>query len=161
MFDHTVRTDDPGATRQPARNVHNDYNKHGAEERLKDILGEEQAQVFQNEHYGFVNVWRPIENTIQSSPLGFIRSTSMAAEDWMVIDLIYPDEVREILGVSANSRHEWFYLSEMTPNEVAIFNTYDNRGLPFLGHSALDMEDTGSVQVPRKSIESRAIIRYS
>ncbi|GAA0415846.1 CmcJ/NvfI family oxidoreductase [Cocleimonas flava] len=160
VFDHTIRIDDPDSPRTPARNVHNDYSKMGAEERLIDILGKQKASQFSEGHYGFVNVWRPIEDIIRSSPLGFIRPSSIEAEDWMNIDLIYPDEVREILGVAANSNHEWFYQSHMTPEEVAIFNVFDNKGLPYLGHSALDMEIPEKVLSPRKSLESRTIVRY-
>lgn len=160
VFDHTVRIDDPNADRKPARNVHNDYSPSGAEQRLIDIVGEERAREFRAGHYGFVNVWRPIGHSIKTSPLGFIRPDSVNADDWMTIELIYPDRIGQILGVAANEDHDWFYLSRMTPHEVAIFNIYDNEGRPFLGHSALDMENTGSVRAPRQSIVSRTLIRY-
>ena len=161
VFDHTVRIDDPNASRRPARNVHNDYNQAGAEQRLVDIVGEDRARTFHEAGYGFVNVWRPIEHTIQSSPLGFIRPSSMIAEDWMDIGLIYPDRFGQILGVAANPAHEWFFLSGMTPDEAIIFNIYDNTGRPHLAHSALDLPGDADVTVPRKSIESRTLVRYS
>ncbi|MGI9508261.1 MAG: CmcJ/NvfI family oxidoreductase [Geminicoccaceae bacterium] len=160
IFDHTVRIDDPNADRRPARNVHNDYSRSGAEQRLVDLVGEDLARDFRAGHYGFVNVWRPIEQPIKTSPLGFIRPRSMKVEDWMTIELIYPDRIGQILGVAANEHHEWFYMSRMTPDDVAIFNIYDNRGRPILAHSALDMNDSQNVQAPRKSIESRTLIRY-
>ena len=78
----------------------------------------------------------------------------------MTIDLVYPDRIGQILGVAANEDHDWFYLSQMTPQEVAIFNIYDNQGRPFLGHSALDLETRTAASCPRKSIESRALVRY-
>jgi len=159
IFDHTVRIDDPQADRKPARNVHNDYNEAGAHQRLIDIVGPEKAADFAAGHYGFVNVWRPAETTIKSSPLGFIRPSSIQAEDWMTIQLIYPDRVGQILGVAAGTGHDWFYLSDMTPEDVAIFNIYDNKGAPFLAHSALDMDGAKSA-APRKSIESRTLVRY-
>jgi hypothetical protein len=43
IFDHTLRVDDPEATRKPARNVHSDYSVHGAKQRLIDILGAQRA----------------------------------------------------------------------------------------------------------------------
>ena len=161
VFDHTVRIDDPDATRRPARNVHNDYSEAGAEQRLIDLVGEERARAFREGSYGFVNIWRPIEQKIISSPLGFIRPRSMHADDWMDIGLIYPDRFGQILGVAANENHEWFYKSEMTPDEVAIFNIYDNRSRPQLAHSALDLPGDAKVSVPRKSIESRTLVRYA
>ncbi|MEL7536132.1 MAG: CmcJ/NvfI family oxidoreductase [Pseudomonadota bacterium] len=160
VFDHTVRIDEPTAARRPARNVHNDYSAAGAEQRLIDIVGATRAAEFRRGHYAFVNVWRPIEQPIQSSPLGFIRPSSIAASDWVEIGLIYPDRVGQILGVTANQQHDWFYLSAMTPDDVAIFNIYDNGSLPHLGHSALDMPGE-SPTTPRKSIESRTLVRYA
>ena len=160
VFDHTVRIDDPDAARRPARNVHNDYNEAGAQQRLIDIVGEERAAEFHKAGYGFVNVWRPIEHTIQSSPLGFIRPSSMTSDDWMDIGLIYPDRFGEILGVAANPAHEWFFMSEMTPQEAVIFNIYDNTGRPHLAHSALDLPGDATAAIPRKSIESRTLVRY-
>ncbi|MEM9569895.1 MAG: CmcJ/NvfI family oxidoreductase [Pseudomonadota bacterium] len=161
VFDHTVRIDDPNAARRPARNVHNDYNQAGAEQRLIDIVGKDRAKDFHNAGYGFVNIWRPIEHMIQSSPLGFIRPSSMTPNDWMDIGLIYPDRFGQILGVAANPAHEWFFKSEMTPDEAIIFNIYDNTGRPHLAHSALDLPGDASVTVPRKSIESRTLVKYA
>ncbi|MEO0575310.1 MAG: CmcJ/NvfI family oxidoreductase [Pseudomonadota bacterium] len=161
VFDHTIRVDDPAAARKPARNVHTDYSKAGAQQRLIDLVGEQRAETFRQGRYGFVNVWRPVEHTIKTSPLGFIRPSSVIPEDWMTIDLIYPDRQGQILGVAANANHDWFYLPDMTPDEVAIFSIYDNGGRPFLGHSALDMAEVDDVLMPRKSIESRTLVRYA
>lgn len=121
IFDHTVRIDNPAAPRRPARNVHIDYNQAGAEQRLIDLLGAESAEAFTRAGYGFVNVWRPIEHIIRSSPLGFIRPTSLSDEDLMDIGLIYPDRVGQITGVAANRSHQWFFKSEMCPDEIVIF----------------------------------------
>ena len=161
VFDHTVRIDDPDATRKPARNVHTDYSRAGAEQRLIDIVGAGRAHDFHNSGFGFVNVWRPIEHVITASPLGFIRPTSMKANDWMAIDLIYPDRLGEILGVARNPDHEWFYLSRMTPDEAVIFNIFDNEKRPCIAHSALDIKVDEGVRGPRKSIESRTLVRYA
>ncbi len=161
IFDHTVRIDDPNAERKPARNVHNDYSEGGANQRLMDLVGQEKAEEFKDGHFAFVNVWRPVEQQIFTSPLGFIRPKSISPDDWMKIDLIYPDRIGEILGVAKSKNHQWFYLSNMTPNEVAIFNIYDNKDVASLGHSALDLVGNDDQKHIRKSIESRTLIRYS
>ena len=160
VFDHTVRIDDALATRQPARNVHNDYSELGANQRLHNLLGQDKAAEFQQGHFGFVNIWRPIENPITSSPLGFIHPNSINNSDWMNIELIYPDRQGQILGASYNPNHKWFYLSEMTPDEVAIFSVYDNHRRLFLAHSALDVVEQTPLTSPRKSIETRTLVRY-
>jgi hypothetical protein len=84
----------------------------------------------------------------------------MQEDDWMNIELEYPDRKGQILGVAENKTHEWFYQSDMTPEEAIIFNIYDNHGRPHLAHSALDMEGDSIVTKPRKSIETRTLVRY-
>ncbi|MEM7237599.1 MAG: CmcJ/NvfI family oxidoreductase [Pseudomonadota bacterium] len=160
VFDHTVRVDDPKSGRKPARNVHSDYSPSGAHQRLRDLLDEETAAQWEQGHFAFINVWRPVENPINSAPLGFVRPASVAPEDWVMIKLIYPDRIGQIMGLVGNPDHEWLYMSKMTPNEVAFFNIYDNRGLASVAHSAMDMVEDSSVTVPRKSIESRTLVRY-
>ena len=160
VFDHTVRVDDPDATRKPARNVHSDYSKDGAEQRLVDLLGADTASEWAQGHYAFVNVWRPVKNPINSAPLGFVRPSSVDPSDWILLDLIYPDRKGQIMGLVGNPKHEWIYQSKMTPDEVAIFNIYVNQGLSSIAHSALDMVEDPNVKTVRKSIESRTLVRY-
>ncbi|MDX8354863.1 CmcJ/NvfI family oxidoreductase [Cognatiyoonia sp. IB215182] len=160
IFDHTVRIDDPNATRKPARNVHSDYSPEGAQQRLIDILGEAKAAEWSNGHYGFINVWRPVAHPINSAPLGFVRPSSVADKDWLLLDLIYPDRRGHIMGLVGNPNHEWVYQSRMTPDEVALFNIYDNRGKPSVAHSALDMAEDPTITSIRQSIESRTLVRY-
>ena len=162
VFDHTIRVDDSQSTRKPARNVHSDYSEHGANARLKDIMGDEKAKQWQQGHFGFVNVWRPVQQVVKSAPLGFIRPQSILTKDWLLLRLIYPDRVGEILGVIANTEHQWVYMADMTPEEVAIFNIYDNQQLSPIAHSALDLiNEPNTAPTPiRKSIESRTLVRY-
>ncbi|GAA6179452.1 CmcJ/NvfI family oxidoreductase [Shimia sp. NS0008-38b] len=161
VFDHTVREDDPNADRAPARNVHSDYSVDGAKKRLIDILGEDKAAEWSKGHYAFINIWRPIGAAINSAPLGFIRPTSVAEADWILLDLIYPDRKGQIMGLAANPDHDWLYMSKMTPDEVAFFNIFDNRGLPSIAHSALDMVEDPNIHTVRRSIESRTLVRYA
>jgi len=160
IFEHTIREDDPASDRKPARNVHSDYSPDGAEARLTDLLGAEKAADWASGHFAFINIWRPVGAAINSAPLGFVRPSSVAAKDWMLIDLIYPDRKGQIMGLAANAKHEWLYQSKMTPDEVAVFNIYDNRGLPSIGHSAIDLIEDPSVHSVRKSIETRTLVRY-
>ncbi len=160
IFDHTVRVDDPDATRKPARNVHSDYSEDGAKQRLIDTLGADKATQWSKGHYAFINIWRPVAHPINTAPLGFVRPSSVDHEDWIVLDLIYPDRKGQIMGLVGNPNHEWLYQSRMTPDEVAFFNIYDNRGLPSIAHSALDLVEDPDVTTVRKSIESRILVRY-
>lgn len=160
IFDHTVRIDDDRSDRKPARNVHSDYSVDGAKQRLVDLVGLDQAECWEKGHYAFINIWRPVEAEINSSPLGFILPDSIDDEDWILLDLIYPDRKGQILGLAANRDHQWIYRSRMTPDEVAYFNIFDNQGQPSIAHSALDMIENPTISIVRKSIESRTLVRY-
>lgn len=160
IFDHTVRVDDPNANRKPARNVHSDYSVGGAQQRLIDILGAKRAVEWSQGHYAFINVWRPVDAPINSAPLGFILPESVAPDDWILLDLIYPDRIGQIIGLAENPDHKWIYMSKMTPDDVAYFNIFDNRGRPSVAHSAMDMVEDTNIQTIRKSIESRTLVRY-
>jgi hypothetical protein len=160
IFDHALRVDDPEATRKPARNVHSDYSEDGAKQRLIDLLGSDKAAGWSESHFAFINVWRPVDDPINNAPLGFVRPSSVDPDDWILLDLIYPDRTGQIMGVVGNPNHDWVYRSRMTPDEVAFFNIYDNRGLPSIAHSALDMVEDPTVTTIRKSIESRTLVRY-
>jgi len=160
IFDHTVRVEDPHATRKPARNVHSDYSEDGARQRLIDLLGAKRAEEWGKGRHAFVNVWRPVEHPINSAPLGFVRPSSIDQEDWILLDLIYPERRGQIMELVGNENHEWVYLSRMAPEEVAVFNIYDNQGRPSGAHSALAMVEDPTVTTPRKSIESRTLVRY-
>ncbi|MEL6565287.1 MAG: CmcJ/NvfI family oxidoreductase [Pseudomonadota bacterium] len=160
VFDHTIRVDDPKAARKPARNVHSDYSTRGAEQRLVDLLGADTATKWAQGHYAFVNIWRPVAHPINSSLLGFVRPSSVDPSDWILLDLIYPDRTGQIMGLVGNPDHEWVYRSRMTPDNIAIFNIYDNQGRPSIAHSALDMIEDPNVTTIRQSIESRTLVRY-
>lgn len=159
VFDHTVRIDDEKSSRKPVRNVHSDYSEKGAQNRLCSLLGKEVAKTWMDGHYAFINVWRPIVHSVECSPLGFIRSQSVKDKDWEIIGLKYPDRMGEILGLKHSDTHEWFHLSAMTPDEVAIFNIHDNLGLSTIAHTALELSNNPKAKT-RKSIESRLLVKY-
>lgn len=111
-------------------------------------------------HFGFVNVRCPVSNPINSAPLDFVRPRSVAKEEGIIINLMYPDRPGSIMGLAANDDHECIYQSNMTPDEVAIFSIYDNRGKPSIAHSVVDMNKDAGVKIARKSIVSRKLVRY-
>lgn len=159
VFDHTVRMDDEGA-RPPARHVHGDYNVASAQRRLIDILGESRAKEWDRGHFAIVNLWRPIQCIVEQAPLAFADPKTVAASDWMDVDIVYPDRRGQITGLIRQPRHRWIYLSRMRPDEVAIFSVYDNRGRPPVAHSAVELLNAAANICPRRSIESRALIRF-
>lgn len=161
LFDHTIRTDDPRSERRPARHVHSDYSEQGAVNRLAAVLGDSAAEEWSRGHFAFANVWRPIGDPVRRAPLGFIRADTVADDEWIPIDLVYPDRRGQVMGLAQSKRHEWLYWSAMTPANAVIFNIYDNRGRRPVPHSAVDLVHQVDRHAIRKSIESRAVIRFA
>ncbi|MEM6957660.1 MAG: CmcJ/NvfI family oxidoreductase [Myxococcota bacterium] len=160
VFDHTVRTEGEGE-RPPARHAHNDYNAVSAAQRLLDVLGEERAQAWKEGHYGIVNVWRPIGATVERAPLAFVRPESVRHEDWVNVDIVYPDRRGHVTGLLPSTAHEWVFWPRMTPDEVAIFRVADSAGKPPVAHSAVDPSDVAPGAPTRVSLESRVLVRYA
>ncbi|MEM9190094.1 MAG: CmcJ/NvfI family oxidoreductase [Myxococcota bacterium] len=160
VFDHTLRIDDAGV-RPPARHVHNDYTAASARRRLSDILGEERADVWARGPYAIVNVWRPVEHPVERAPLAFALPSSVDAGDWMDIEIVRPHRLAQITGLAHSPQHRWVYWPAMTPSDVAIFRVFDSQGRMPVAHSAVDLAKTPLDARPRKSIESRTMLRFA
>lgn len=81
--------------------------------------------------------------------------------DLLVVDEVFPTVANEVYQVLHNPKHEWYYLSDQTDKEVAIFAGYDSKlgqqvAVP---HCSFDLGD-GSSGGPRESIEVRAFVFY-
>lgn len=159
VFDHTIR-DDRSTTRSPAKHVHSDYSDDSARTRLHDFLGEENANAWEADGFAIVNIWRPIGHPVEQSPLCFIDARSVTESDWVTVDLIYPDRQGQVMGMYHNPAHKWLYLPEMTPDEVAIFSVADSTDKPIVAHSAADLVNTPENARPRRSIETRVLVRW-
>jgi hypothetical protein len=159
-FDHTIRTDGTGI-RPPARHVHGDYNDESARERMYDILGKERAAEWEKDRYGLVNIWRPLDYPVERSPLAFADPKFVEITDWTDIDIVYPDRIGHITGLTYNPNHKWLFLPNMSPNEVVVFNAFDSTGRPAVAHSAADLIDLPSTARPRRSIETRSLVRFT
>jgi hypothetical protein len=157
IFDHTVRTDD--SARPPARHAHGDYTAASARQRLTDVLGEERARDWAEGRFGIVNAWRPVGAPVERAPLAFARPDTVAPEDWVDIDIVYPDRRGRITGLLPSSTHEWVYRSRMTPDELAVFRVHDSAGLPAVAHAAVDLAEVPADAPVRRSVESRILVR--
>lgn len=165
VFDHNLRLDaGDGAglgNRRPAvRRVHNDYTSRSAPQRLSGILGRSTAEI---RRYAVVNVWRPIKGPVETAPLALADATSVAADDVVAADLIYPDRTGEIYYATWNQRHRWIYYPRMDCNEALLIKGYDSLTdgrARFALHTAFDDPTTPRGAPPRESIEVRALALF-
>jgi hypothetical protein len=166
IFDHQVRClpmaqrGERGA-REYGKVVHNDYTAKSGPRRVRDHLPPAEAEEALNHRFAEVNVWRPIRGPIESSPLAVCDASSIASEDFVPSDLIYPDKIGETYRFKHNPNHRWFYFPNMEQNEAILLKCYDSKEdgrARFTAHTAFEDPTSAPDAAARESIEVRALI---
>jgi len=169
IFDVTRRSDGgvgakiPRGFRGPASQLHVDYTTKSGPQRVKDILGEEEAarltaagaRIIQ------INVWRPIHGPVERSPLALADASSARQEDLIATDQIFPDRVGEIYNVAHAPSQRWYYAPRMTANEVLLikgWDSLDDGRARFTPHGAFHTPETRKNAPARESIEVRTLV---
>lgn len=199
IFDHTIRRRQKDAPRQPVQQVHVDQTPGATEVRVRRHLPNDEAEELLKGRYQIINVWRPIENPASDFPLAVVDWRSTTPTDFIPTDLMYPrrsdsvhdDDDRgkeklpdptsfssidgyevkgETLGVAANEKHKFYYMKDMTPDEVMLLKCFDSygEGMPMgkqgiavrTPHTAFIDPNTPRDAPGRQSIEVRCLVFY-
>src|SRR5690348_11052644 len=132
IFDHQVRClpmaqrRERGA-REYAKIVHNDYTANSGPRRVRDHLPPAEAEELLRHRFAEINVWRPIRGPVESSPLAVCDARSIAPNDFVPSDLVYPDKVGETYRFKHNPNHRWFYFPFLERNEAILLKCYDSK----------------------------------
>lgn len=171
FFDHTVRASDPARreiqqSREPSTLVHNDYTANSGFQCLHEQLPQEVGDLSKN-RFQIINLWRPLVDPVESFPLAFCHSNSIAEADLVDTERRSPNHIGELSLVTYNQAHRWYYFPNMHPGEVLLFKTFDSlaKGRRGCGvHTAINVMTTNNnhsgVKKPRESIESRAFLFF-
>lgn len=167
IFDHTVRRRVDGAAdirgagpRQPATRIHVDQTDASGANRVREHLPAEADELLKG-RVQVVNLWRPIRGPLRNSPLALCDAASVAADDLVASDLIYPNRRGETYSVKFNSDHRWFYFPEMTADQALLLKCYDlatDGRARFAPHTAFVDPTTPKDAPPRESIELRTLV---
>lgn len=165
IFDHTIRSipklrDGAKGVREPTRHVHNDYTVSSGPERVRDHLGPEEAERRLKHRFLEINVWRPIKGPLRDAPLAVCDASTIAPEDLIAADLIYPDKVTETYSFNYSPAHRWYYYPQMLRDEALLFKCFDSderAKARFTAHTAFDDPTAPADMLPRESIEVRAL----
>ncbi|MCU0542744.1 MAG: hypothetical protein MUE44_11185 [Oscillatoriaceae cyanobacterium Prado104] len=170
VFDSVVRNaarSQPGINkiREPGKRVHNDYTARSGYSRAIWVLNRigENPDALLKGRFSIVNVWRAIANPIVDSPLAVADARSIAPDDWIPSDLVYPDRVGETYGVTYNPAHKWFYFPLMHRDRALLikcFDSLEDGTARFSAHSAFDDPTSPADAPPRESIELRTLVFY-
>lgn len=169
IFDATRRSDSgTGAAnkdglRGPASRVHVDYTAKSGPQRVRDLLGEEEAARLARSGARIVqiNVWRPIRGPVERSPLALADASSVDPADLVATDQVFPGRVGEIYHLVHEPAQRWYYAPRMTPDEVLLIKGWDSLEdgrARFTPHGAFDLPDTRASAPPRESIEVRTLV---
>jgi hypothetical protein len=167
IFDHTVRRRVEGAAdirgagpRQPATRVHVDQTDTSGANRVREHLPVEADELLKG-RVQVINLWRPIRGPVHDTPLALCDAASVAADDLVASDLIYPNRNGETYSVKFNPDHRWFYFPEMTADEALLLKCYDSATdgrARFAPHTAFIDPTTPKDAPPRESIELRTLV---
>ena len=131
----------------------------------------EEVNALGKTRWGIINVWRPIA-PIRRDPFAVCDASTVAEEDLVgkranlpkgkgTFENVSSGQGFETWGAYANSKHKWYYQSNMTPEEVMFVKCYDSkkdgraRRSP---HSAFVDPKTKNDPRPRESIEVRCLV---
>ncbi|KAL1304329.1 hypothetical protein AAFC00_000730 [Neodothiora populina] len=198
IFDHTIRRREKASPRQPVQQVHVDQTPGAAETRVRRHVPAGEAEALLAGRYQIINVWRPIQNPASDFPLALVDARTTGPADFIKVDLLYPkrqdspnddgdDRGRETLpdpnsmtstqgyevkgetfGVAPSDKHRFYYVKDMTPDEVMFIKCFDSRshwyghegvahGSP---HTAFVDPQTPADAPGRQSIEVRSLVFY-
>jgi hypothetical protein len=170
IFDHTQRrrvrgAEDrsPGTPRQPATRVHVDHTAKSGPQRVRDFLGDEAEDLLRG-RVQVINLWRPIRGPLRDAPLAVCDATSVAPNDLVPSDLVYPNRVGETYAVTYNPAHRWFYVPEMQADEALLLKCFDTETdgrARFAPHTAFEDPTAPDDVAPRESIELRTLVFHS
>ncbi|KAK9494193.1 putative methyltransferase [Lipomyces doorenjongii] len=162
LFDHTIRRVESNAARQPVNQAHANQTTRSAELRLRRHIADQgkEADELLRGRYRIINVWRPINGTVESSPLAFASATTTSDVDFVAIEQRYPDFNGEIMGVKYNPAMEWKYCSGLENNERVLLKCSDTQAgvVSRVAHSAFVDPRTAVNAKGRESIEVRALV---
>jgi hypothetical protein len=167
IFDHTLRdsTVEIGqpAVREPVRRVHNDQTLTSAPNRVIKHLAAEEAVRQMQRRFAIVDFWRPIGGTVRRTPLAICDARTLAFDDLLPSDLVYPDWVGETYSVAFNPLHRWYWYPRQIPTEATlpkIFDSATDGRTRMTAHTAFDDPRTPADAPPRRSIEIRALLLW-
>lgn len=167
VFDHTLRAGDEGTrvarvVREPVQMVHNDYTARSGPQRLRDLVGNEEAEELLRGRVAIVNVWRGNRKVVRSMPLAVADARSIDPADLVATERRARDRIGEIQHVIYNPAQRWYYVPDMEPDEAMLIKCYDSEAdvARFTAHSAFADPSSPPDAPFRESIESRTFVIY-
>lgn len=145
--------------------AHFDFEASDVDRLLRDTLELTGREIAPFSRQVLVQTWRGITEAPQDEPLILCDGRTVSEDDCIPMIFHGPEGSRNELVKSRAGRfratHQWYYLSDMTPDEILIFKGFDSAS-PEAGnamHTAFRDKSLAN-PIPRGSIECRFIALY-
>jgi hypothetical protein len=164
VFDHTLRTaSDQQRESQKIRDivsrVHNDYTEWSGPQRVRDLMGAEAEDLLRG-RFAIIQVWRPINNPVESHPLAICDAQTVSSDRLVVNERRYQDRVGQTYAITYDPAQRWYWFPRMRPDEALVFKVYeslkDGRAR-WTAHTAFADPTAPLHARPRESIEIRTL----
>ncbi len=167
VFDHTLRSGNEAEReakllREPVLWAHNDYTDWSGPNRVKELMGSEARELLAR-RFAIIQVWRAINQPIQSNPLAIADAKSVEPDDLLIAERRYPHRVGQTYRLKYSPKHRWFYFPRMRRDEALVFKVYDSAKdgrARFTPHTSFGDPGTPPGAPPRQSIEARALVFF-
>ncbi len=164
VFDYTLRSGNEAERearllREPVLSAHNDYTEWSGPNRVRELLPQESETLLKG-RFAIIQVWRAINQPIESNPLAIADAKSVEPDDLLVAVRRYPNRVGQTYRLKYNPRHRWVYFPRMRRDEALVFKVFDSEKdgrARFTPHTSFDDPATPPGAPPRQSIEARAL----
>jgi hypothetical protein len=165
VFDHTIRVDDENAqadrkVRGPVKNMHNDFTRNSAPQRVRDLLSSEEAEARLNKRFGSINIWRPIVGPVETSPLAICGWDTLDENNLIPAERRYQNRLGGVLHLCHNPDQRWFYFPKMETEEVVLlkcFDSLEDGTAKWTCHGSFKDPNSPANAKPRESIEIRTL----
>lgn len=165
VFDHTIRVDDENAqadrkVRGPVKNMHNDFTRNSAPQRVRDLLPADEAEARLKKRFGSLNIWRPIVGPVETSPLTICGWDTLDENNLIPAERRYQNRLGGVLHLSHNPDQRWFYFPKMETEEVVLlkcFDSLEDGTAKWTCHGSFKDPNTPANARPRESIEIRTL----
>lgn len=112
--------------------------------------------------YAYLGAWRPLK-VLRKDPLAVCDATTVPASDYQLRLREFSSGVKSGNYVLSHAKkcdqHQWYYMSNMTPDEMVVFKGYDTEQMKpgwRCPHTAFRLPGTDQ-ESPRESIEARIV----
>jgi len=141
----------------PIPRVHGDYTMGEASKLIRQLCGD-RAEAVRNHRYQMINVWKPLKGPLKDWPLAFCKLSSVEEDDLKKIDLLHREDTLESYRLHYNPKQQWGYFKEQETSEIVIFKSADSVISGTVLHCAFDNPECPPQELPRESIELRALV---